>query len=116
MYRNLSHLEPPETFALISNTDTPDDDGDFQLTWGESIGADNYTIYRSNEYIINIDDSQTIIAEDIGILSYDFSSYTNGTYYFIIEAKNNDGSTLSNCIEITIKIPPQVGKSRFSNY
>ena len=108
MYRYLSFLDAPKVFILNSNVDDPDTDGNFQLSWEESIGADNYTLYQSSELITIIDGSQTIIAEEIETLSYNLNGYTNGTYYFIIKAKNNFGSILSNCNAITIEIPPSI--------
>ena len=34
------------------------------------------------------------------------TGYSNGTYYFIVVAHNDYGDTLSNCVEITVEIPP----------
>ncbi|MHA1329386.1 MAG: Loki-CTERM sorting domain-containing protein [Promethearchaeota archaeon] len=34
----------------------------------------------------------------------ELSGYETGKYYFIVVARNNYGNTLSNCIEINVKI------------
>ena len=47
----------------------------------------------------------TLLASEITELGLALSSYSDGTYYFIVVAHNDYGSTLSNCIGITIAIP-----------
>ena len=101
-------LKAPSDFTLISTAGTPeDDDGEFTLSWDSSDRAVNYTVYQYHQFISEINGSLTLVAEGITGLSHLLSGYTNGTYYFIVVAYNINGdSTLSNCIEIIVAIPP----------
>ena len=101
-------LKAPSDFTLISTAGTPeDDDGEFTLSWDSSDRAVNYTVYQYHQFISEINGSLTLVAEGITGLSHPLSGYTNGTYYFIVVAYNINGdSTLSNCIEIIVAIPP----------
>jgi hypothetical protein len=94
--------QPPGAFTLSSNAGNPDTDGNFDLMWTSSSGADDYTVYRSSSFITTITGSLTLLADDISALSMALSGYTDGTYYFIIVAHNSVGETLSNCISITV--------------
>ncbi len=96
---------PPGPLTL-SAIDTIPNDGNFTLVWDVSDRADNYSVYEHSSYITGINGSLTILATEISILSLHLGDYTNGTYYFIIEAKNINGTTLSNCLTIVISIPP----------
>ena len=40
-------------------------------------------------------------------LSLPLTGYSNGTYYFIVVAHNANGDTLSNCLMVTVGIPPE---------
>ena len=97
---------PPLAFTLTSNAGDPDDDGVFTLSWGSSVGATNYSVYQYSGYITVINSSVTEILSETTNLTLPLSGYTNGTYYFIVVATNNLGSTLSNCLEIVVQIPP----------
>jgi hypothetical protein len=93
---------PPEDFFLSSTAEIPDPDGNFNLDWTYSIGADNYSVYRHSSYITEINGSVTLLADEITDYSFSCSAYSSGTYYFIVVAYNNDGDTLSNCITVTV--------------
>jgi hypothetical protein len=101
MYRSL-----PNASVLSSNAGNPDIDGVFSLNWTVSTGANNYSVYEYSRYITEINGSLTLLTAEITDLGLDLSGYTDGTYYFIVVAHNNDGSTLSNCISVTVVIPP----------
>jgi hypothetical protein len=100
------YVDTPGHFTLTSTADDPDDDGDFDLTWTASSGALTYAIYQYDSYITEINGSLTLIAAGVTDLTNSLSSYTNGTYYFIVVANNSYGETLSNCIQIVVEIPP----------
>ncbi|MFX1288709.1 MAG: hypothetical protein ACFFFY_09160, partial [Promethearchaeota archaeon] len=95
-------LQPPGAFTLSSNAGNPDTDGNFDLMWTTSSGADDYTVYRSSSFITTITGSLTLLADDLSALSMALSGYEDGTYYFIIVAHNSAGDTLSNCISVTV--------------
>lgn len=97
---------PPEDFVLSSNAGDPDADGIFTLTWTSSSRANNYSVYLYSSYITEINGSLTILIDETGDLTLPLTGYTNGTYYFIVVAHNDYGDTLSNCIYITVAIPP----------
>ena len=101
----VSMTEPPGPFTLTSTAGSPDTDGNFDLTWTSSSGADNYSIYRYSSYISEINGFLTLIAEGVTDLQRALSGYSDGTYYFIIEAQNEDGDTLSDCIMVEVQIP-----------
>jgi branched-chain amino acid transport system substrate-binding protein len=106
LFPGQSHEELPGAFTLSSNADYPDDDGNFTLTWGAADGAVSYSLYRYSNYITVINSSLTTLATSITNLSYSLTGYTNGTYYFIVVAHNDQGDTLSNCHTVIVAIPP----------
>jgi len=95
---------PPGNFVLSSNAGTPDDNGNFDLTWTSADGALTYSVYRYSSYITEINGSLTLLGDGITDLSLALSGYTDGTYYFIAVAHNAYGNTLSNCIVVTVQI------------
>jgi len=100
----------PGAFALNSNAETPDIDGNFSLLWGTSAKADNYSVYSHSSYITEINGSLTLLADGITSTNLYLSGYSNGTYYFIVVANNTYGETLSNCEEVIVailKFPPE---------
>jgi hypothetical protein len=99
-------VAPPDDFNLTSNAGDPDEDGKFDLTWTESLRADNYSIYQYPSYITEVNGSLTVLADEITDLTLGLSKYQNGTYYFIVVSHNYFGDTISNCIEITVAVPP----------
>lgn len=100
--------KPPSNFTLSSNAGIPEDDGNFTLFWSESIRAENYSVYQYSNFISEINSSLNILAIGLTNNSLNIVDYTNGTYYFIVIASNNVGTNLSNCILITVSIPPLV--------
>ncbi|MHA1747586.1 MAG: ABC transporter substrate-binding protein [Promethearchaeota archaeon] len=102
---NVEFPGPPGDFTLSSNAGEPDTDGIFALTWTTASGANSYSVYRSSSFITAIDGSVTLLANEITDLNYALSGYEDGTYYFIVVAYNDNGDTLSNCVEITVEKP-----------
>ncbi|MFX1348235.1 MAG: CARDB domain-containing protein [Promethearchaeota archaeon] len=103
---NVKIAQPPQPFDLSSDADTPhDNDGAFNLSWTESIGAKSYSVYQYSSYITVINGSLTLLAEEITEQALPLSEYQNGIYYFIAVAKNDFSLTLSNCVKITVAIP-----------
>ena len=99
-------LAIPEPFTLSCDADTPDTDGIFTLTWTSSALADNYSVYRHYSYITEINGSLILLEEEITELSLNLNNYTDGTYYFIVVAHNENGDTPSNCISVKVGSDP----------
>ena len=100
----VDHPNPPGDFVLSSDAGDPDIDGSFDLTWSSSSGAINYTVYRFSKFITHINGSLTNLVDETGVLTLPLTGYTDGSYYFLVVAHNNDGDTLSNCIEVIVAI------------
>ncbi|MFX1521197.1 MAG: hypothetical protein ACFFCD_14890, partial [Promethearchaeota archaeon] len=96
----------PGPFTLFSTAGTPDNDGIFDLTWTSSSYADNYSVYEYNSYITVINGSLTTLSSEIVGLTLPLSGYSTGTYYFIVVAHNENGDTLSNCIQVIVTLAP----------
>ncbi|MFX1346127.1 MAG: ABC transporter substrate-binding protein [Promethearchaeota archaeon] len=97
-------LPSPGDFVLTSDAGTPDTNGIFYLSWGDSDGADNYTIYEYTSPIIEINGSLTEIAFQTAVSPYLIVKYSNGEFHYIVVAYNASGYTLSNDIPVTIQI------------
>ena len=93
---------PPGPFTLSSNAGTPDTDGSFTLIWTSSDGATYYSIYSYSSYISEINESLTILDIVNNDLNLSLTEYVDGTYYFIVIARNINGDTLSNCIKVIV--------------
>ena len=106
MYTNFLNIYSPGPLILSSLAEEPDHDGAFNLTWTLSDWALNYSVYESNTgYISVINASISLIQEGLTNNSLNLSGYSTGTYYFIIEAINNNGKSLSNCVFVNVQIP-----------
>ena len=101
-----SYTVPPSDFELSTNAGTPDDNGNFDLTWESAAGAVSYSVYEYSSYITEINGSLTLLGAGITDISLALSGYTDGTYYFIAVAHNAYGDTLSNCIEVVVNLSP----------
>jgi len=99
-------IPPPGDFTLSSDAGTPDIDGNFNLIWNDSIGADNYSIYRYDSVITQINGSLDLISYQTATSPFSISGLTDGEYYFVVVAHNPSGDTMSNNIQTTVKIPP----------
>ncbi len=96
----------PYPFTLSTDADVPDLDGIFSLNWTASSGATNYSVYQYSSFISEINDSLTLLADEITDLSSYLNGYSDGTYYFIVVANNTYGATLSNCITVVVGLLP----------
>ena len=68
----------------------------------------NYTVYGHSSYISVINSSLgSPLASEVTDITLPITGYSNGTYYFIVVAHNANGDTLSNCLIITVGIPPE---------
>lgn len=92
----------PGSFTLTSDSTYPDQDGQFNLIWSESEGADNYSVYGHTEYITDVNQSHTLIADQVGGDPLYISGLAKGLYYFVVEAHNESGQTLSNCHSVLV--------------
>ncbi|MHA2288320.1 MAG: ABC transporter substrate-binding protein [Promethearchaeota archaeon] len=92
----------PGKFALSSNAGSPDLDGYFTLNWSESSGADNYSVYRDTSNINSLSGSPTVLAREITENTLTVNELFFGEKYYIVEAINASGNTLSNCLKITV--------------
>jgi hypothetical protein len=95
----------PGDFTLSTNAGIPDIDGEFDLSWTSSTGADNYSVYQHSSIITEINDDLTNIAYQTAISPFSITGLSDGTYYFILVAYNEHGTTLSNCIEVIVSKP-----------
>ena len=100
-------IQIPGSFTLNTDAESPDIDGSFNLTWSESEGAINYSVYQHNSTITEINNSITLLSEGITGLVYPISGLNNGTYYYKIVAFNEFGNASSNCIQVIVeRLPP----------
>ncbi|MFX1569419.1 MAG: TIR domain-containing protein [Promethearchaeota archaeon] len=96
----------PGSFTLDTDADAPDKDGTFNLNWTASKNADNYSIYRYNRFITEINGSLTIEANQTATSPFPITGLSTGNYYFVVVAYNETGETLSNNVNVTVGIPP----------
>ena len=101
---NIGYLLP-FPFTLSTNATNPDTDGVFDLEWTNSEFANSYSIYEYSHIITEINGSLTPILLTTTDMTTQLSSYSTGVYYFRAVAINDHGSTLSNCIMVTVSIP-----------
>ncbi len=96
---------PPNPFGLTADSGSLVYSGDFNLTWTKSNGADNYSVFKSDSFISEIDGTQTLIQQDIIDLNWSISTY-KGIWYYVTVAYNATGNTSSNCVLVDVRIPP----------
>jgi len=96
--------DPPGDFTLKYDADNLDDDGKFNLSWTDSEGADNYSVYMS-------DNSMTYISKSFDLFAYQTATtpfsmaLKQGEYYFRVVAYNETGETMSSQIHVSIPGP-----------
>ncbi|MFX1312755.1 MAG: NosD domain-containing protein [Promethearchaeota archaeon] len=97
---------PPGEFILTSDAGTPDIDGTFSLTWTNSEGADNYSIYLYDDNITYIHEDLTLLADQNATSPFLISGLKSGDYFFVVVAYNETGEIFSNNIYVRVEIPP----------
>ena len=97
--------EPPGSFSLSSNAGSPDNDGNFALSWTTSEGATSYSVYVCGNYISEINGTVTLLADRSAVSPYSITGLSNGDYHYVAVAHNDYGETMSNCIKITVQLP-----------
>ena len=102
----LKYLPIPDNFELNSLDTFPDPDGNVTLSWTESLDADNFTLYQSNEIITTIEENVTEIIVGYTNRTYTLTILKQGTYYFLVVAFNAYGNTSSNCLKAIVQYPP----------
>ena len=95
---------PPGLFSLTTDADAPDPDGSFNLTWTDSMYANNYSVYVHDSYISEINGSLTLLADQTASSPYPITE-NSGTYFYIVVAFNEYGMIVSNCIKIEVNLP-----------
>ncbi len=96
----------PDAFTLVHNTITPDSDGSFTISWSESLGAVNYSLFQSQVPINTINLSITKIVEGNTNKTVSFNNLEEGLYYYIAVAYNEYGNITSNVVNVTVLYPP----------
>ncbi len=99
---------PSGPFSLTSpDAGTPDNDGQFNLNWGISEGADNYTVYWDTVPFTTYTGTQNILIDELNVNTAPFSTSQNGNYYFRVCARNVYGGSYSDagCLELIVEFP-----------
>lgn len=107
-------LHEPKSFQLDKDADEPDTNGIFNLLWTTSEYADSYSVYTSDTFITDINESVFLVEQGIQVLSYEISTIENKIHYFIVIAFNNYGNFSSNCISVDVQIAPPIPPSDFN--
>ncbi|MFX1569230.1 MAG: ABC transporter substrate-binding protein [Promethearchaeota archaeon] len=97
--------DPPGVFYLNCTAENPDYDGKFNLTWTNSAGADNYTVYMSDKPMTYISKNFETF-DTYQTASSPYSMYfTKGEYYFRVVAYNKTGETMSSEVHVSVPGP-----------
>lgn len=97
---------PPGAFILYSNAASPERDGNFNLFWSTSSGANNYTVYFSDSYTYNMEHDGTNLTNRINVLTLPITRKISGESYYMVIAYNESGQKYSNLLQVSIRIPP----------
>jgi len=95
-------------FELFSDAGTPVDiDGNYIMNWTESFKAHNYSLYRDDKFIVEINNNLTLLDDGITNFLYSETNIPHDTiYYYIAIAFSEYGNKTSNCIRVEVsKIP-----------
>ncbi len=96
----------PDAFILSHDATTPDIDGTYTVSWTESLGAVNYTLYQSDSPITAINSSVEKVIEGNANRTIDFNNVQQGTHYYRAVAYNEYGNITSNLVNVTVQYPP----------
>ena len=94
----------PGDFILTSDANDPDRNGIFYLSWTDSDGAENYSIYYYTSVITEINGSIINLAYQNAESPFLVTQLLDGEFYYVVVAYNETGTTMSNNVHITIKI------------
>ncbi len=97
--------DPPGPLTAWSNAGIPDIDGDFTVSWTSSQGAVSYNLYVYDNYITEINGTVPLVESGLTDNSRIFIDVPNGDYYYVVEAVNITGSTLSNNVHVIVNAP-----------
>lgn len=109
----------PLNFTLSSDADTIDADGRFNLTWTISNLATKYSLYWSYSCFTTLGSGvyfrQNFTVGEIpesGYYEIKMSGWSDGTYYFVLIARNQYGNYTSNCVKVTVEFPTEEQKKK----
>ncbi|MFX1566989.1 MAG: FG-GAP-like repeat-containing protein [Promethearchaeota archaeon] len=98
---NTSQLDTPYLETISPN---PDVDGIINLNWSDISEADNYIIYRNENYISQTSGLTPLVVVNQSM--YNDTIELNGVYYYVIVALNSTAiSPISNCESVVVSIP-----------
>ena len=100
------YLPIPDNFELSADVSFPHPEGNFTLSWTGSLDANNYSLYQSNETIIEVNSNVTEIVKGNTNCTCYITNLEQGTHYFLVIAFNEYGNTSSNCLKTTIQFVP----------
>jgi hypothetical protein len=90
--------------SILNAIESPSSSGNISLTWNSVEGAETYSIYRSMSPITDVS-GLTAIITGLTAMTYQDTSLSNGTYYYVVVATNDGGdSPLSNCESVIVAL------------
>ncbi|MFX1501058.1 MAG: ABC transporter substrate-binding protein [Promethearchaeota archaeon] len=95
----------PANFILSSYADPIDTDGTFELTWSNSTGADNYSVYLFDRNISYISKRYVLNSYENKTSPFTIFGLKTGEYYCIVAAYNETGERLSNTVYVNVERP-----------
>ncbi|MFX1391503.1 MAG: SBBP repeat-containing protein [Promethearchaeota archaeon] len=108
--KDKTNYSQPGIFTLTVNTTEVGINESFSLSWTDSRGAKNYSIYVHDDYIRDIGNPAVLTKEGLENTSISISGLPKGTYFYLVASYNKNGYTVSNCVYIIINDnldPPQ---------
>jgi fibronectin type 3 domain-containing protein len=97
---------PNPTTPILESIGSPNTNGVLQLNWNDVPNTDNYTIYRHNRYINEINGSLKVLTNSQISSQYTDVGLSEGIYYYVIVAINSTGnSSHSNCKSVVVDLP-----------
>jgi hypothetical protein len=107
--QNVKAFEKPSEFNLRHNAGRIERDGKVVISWEISKYVDTYSLYVSDSEIKSVSSAELV--KEFGYSntrhSISFTENDNGTYYYVMIAKNELGSTISNNIDFEVAVPPK---------
>ena len=99
-------LPIPDDFELSADVSFPHPEGNFTLSWAESLDANNYSLYQSNETITEINSNVKEKVKGNTNRTYYITNLEQGIHYFLVVAFIEYGNTSSNCLKAIIQFVP----------